>query len=134
MFEKPKSLSALVVAVIFIAAGTISVTAQTQPAADAPSANASANNNGPKKAEETAKSSAVPTEIPVSDAATEITPDSGVTKVVATTTGPAGATTKSAQKPAAAASTDGWHFQFTPYGWLASTSGTLAIGNLTANV
>jgi hypothetical protein len=136
MSEKPKSLNAVGAAFILVAAGMISVTAQTQPATIAPSINTVTSVTteiGPKRAK-VAEPAAIAAESPVSDTAPVARTDDGRTKLVATDPAAPRTTPASETRSAAPASTDGWHFQFTPYGWLAGTSGTLGIGNLTAKV
>ena len=117
----PKLRTALSVIFILTIAGAISVTAQTQPVADNSS---SASTNEPKKAE------AVKPAVSTSES---IAPDktAEVNRDASSSSSAASAPVPPTPAPAAA---DVWEYQLTPYAWIPGSSGTLAIGNRTADV
>ena len=124
----PKLQTALSVVVILTTAGAISVMAQTQAVADSSTSAATnaATTSEPKKAEGT-KPSTTASESTSPDKASEV----NVASSNVSTNAPADPPFIPTPAPAAG---DVWEFQFTPYAWIAGTSGTVAIGNRTAHV
>ena len=128
----PQIKTALSIVFILMTAGAISVTAQTQVIAESSSSSAATNaapTSEPKKVE-TAKPSTAPLENNASDKTAEVSRrnENGSISPVNELADP-----PLLPNPLPAAG-DEWEYQFTPYVWIAGTSGTLAVGNLTAKV
>ena len=127
----PKLRTALGVVFILTIACAISVTAQTQAVAGNSSTGAATNTastSEPKKAE-VAKPAIAPAENSLPDKTSEVSRNASDSITSASV--PADPPLLPNPEPAAG---DTWEYQFTPYAWLAGTSGTLAVGNLTAKV
>ena len=123
----PKLRTAISVVFILTTAGAISVTAQTQTVADN-SLTIAATNSEPKKAERT-KPSTAPVESTTSDKTSEVSRNTS--EASAPVNAPADPPLLPNPAPAAG---DTWEFQFTPYAWIPGASGTITIGNRTADV
>ena len=131
MSSIPKLQTALSVVFILTTAGAISVAAQTQAVADNLSSKTIANPatiSETKKAEGT-KPSPASSENTTPDKTVEVSSDASNSRLSASV--PADPPLIPTPAPA---STDPWEYQFTPYAWIAGTSGTVKIGDLTAHV
>ena len=134
-----KSQTALSVALILTAAGTVSLRAQT-PTATATdnslttTAALAVSTTEPKKVEAGSKSQ-LPADSAGSNDRSEIKRGPGESDIVVGTTTStdkvlAEPSVTAASQGTPAASTDEWQFQLTPYLWIASISGRAGIGNL----
>jgi hypothetical protein len=122
-----KLRTALSMVFILTTAGAISVTAQTQAAADSSSTMtiaSAATTNEPRKAE-----SKKPSTAPSKNKTSEVSRDANNSNASAN----APADPPVVPRPASASS-DKWQFQLTPYFWLASLHGTTGTGTTTTKV
>lgn len=141
--------TALGVVFLLTTAGAISVTAQTPAAADSSSAPTTATTTAAPTSEpektELAEPSTVPAENPAEKFASEKTAALSLDKgaknpfvefaaAPTANTKPATFTGTKAPRSPQAVDADKWHFQFSPYFWLASLHGTGGVGNRTVGV
>lgn len=126
----PKLRTALSVLFILTTAGAISVMAQTKAVSDGspPSAAKDASTISEPKTVAPTKVFATSSEDAAPNKTTNISRDT--TDFDTSAGAPANLTILPTPLPAG----DKWQFQFSPYAWIAGASGTLAVGNLTANV
>ncbi|MCM3871858.1 MAG: hypothetical protein ND895_14340 [Pyrinomonadaceae bacterium] len=130
----PKLQTALSIALILTAGGTISLRAQTSAATDNSSISTPAiavSTTQPKK-DEAANKSIVPAESSDADKRSDMKRDAGNSNSVV---GPTGSTDSMRAEPSIPSTPQGtpadeWQFQLTPYLWIASISGRAGIGNL----